>query len=81
MAHYLGTVEIILHLLYSRKENWRLDSFLLGEILELVVVKEMRCLCQVSEKKAKNVVSWMGAALLSFSKLAEKIRGIVGGLQ
>jgi len=70
---YLGTVEE--YFISKMKIGDRF--FFAGRNLELVLVKEMSAYVKVSEKKAKNVVSWLGARMSLSSKLAEKIRELL----
>lgn len=70
---YLGTVEE--YFISKMKIGDRF--FFAGRNLELVLVKEMSAYVKVSEKKTKNVVSWMGARMSLSSKLAEKIRELL----
>jgi ATP-dependent Lhr-like helicase len=70
---YLGTVEE--YFISKMKIGDRF--FFAGRNLELVLVKEMSAYVKVSEKKTKNVVSWLGARMSLSSKLAEKIRELL----
>lgn len=70
---YLGSVEE--YFISKMKIGDRF--FFAGRNLELLQVKDMNALVQLSEKKTKNVVSWMGARMSLSSKLSEKIREIL----
>ena len=70
---YLGTVEE--YFISKMKIGDRF--FFAGRSLELILVKEMSAYVKVSEKKTKNVVSWMGTRMSLSSKLAEKIRELL----
>ncbi len=70
---YLGSVEE--YFISKMKIGDRF--FFAGRSLELLQVKGLIATVKVSEKKTKNVVSWMGARMSLSSKLSEKIREIL----
>jgi ATP-dependent Lhr-like helicase len=70
---YLGSVEE--YFISKMKIGDRF--FFAGRSLELLQVKGLVATVKVSEKKTKNVVSWMGARMSLSSKLSEKIREIL----
>jgi ATP-dependent Lhr-like helicase len=69
---YLGTVEES----FISKMKIGDRFFFTGRSLELLKVYGLTATVKVSEKKATNVVSWMGARMSLSSKLADKIREI-----
>ncbi|UZD23758.1 ligase-associated DNA damage response DEXH box helicase [Algoriphagus halophytocola] len=70
---YLGTVE---ESFISKMKNGD-RFFFTGRHLELLQVKGLTAFVKLSEKKTKNVVSWMGARMSLSSRLADKIREIL----
>jgi ATP-dependent helicase Lhr and Lhr-like helicase len=66
---YLGTVEE--YFIARMKIGDRF--FFAGRPLELLQVKDLHAYVKLSEKKTKNVVSWMGARMSLSSKLSDKI--------
>ncbi|WP_296703110.1 ligase-associated DNA damage response DEXH box helicase [Algoriphagus sp.] len=70
---YLGSVEE--YFISKMKIGDRF--FFAGRSLELLQVKGLTATVKVSEKKTKNVVSWMGARMSLSSKLSDKIREIL----
>jgi len=70
---YLGSVEE--YFISKMKIGDRF--FFAGKSLELLQVKGLIATVKVTEKKTKNVVSWMGARMSLSSKLSEKIRQIL----
>lgn len=70
---YLGSVEE--YFISKMKIGDRF--FFAGRSLELLQVKGLTATVKVSEKKTRNVVSWMGARMSLSSKLSEKIREIL----
>jgi len=70
---YLGTVEE--HFVSKMKIG---DLFFFaGRSLELRQVQGLNAYVQLSNKKTRNVVSWMGARMSLSSKLSDKIREIL----
>lgn len=70
---YLGSVEE--YFISKMKIGDRF--FFAGRSLELLQVKGLTATVKVSEKKTRNVVSWMGARMSLSSKLSDKIREIL----
>ncbi|SIN79159.1 ligase-associated DNA damage response DEXH box helicase [Algoriphagus halophilus] len=70
---YLGSVEEF----FISKMKIGDRFFFAGRSLELLQVKGLTATVKVSEKKTKNVVSWMGARMSLSSKLSDKIREIL----
>lgn len=70
---YLGSVEEF----FISKMKIGDRFFFAGRSLELLQVKGLTATVKVSEKKTKNVVSWMGARISLSSKLSDKIREIL----
>lgn len=70
---YLGTVEES----FIAKMKIGDRFFFAGRSLELLRVKDLTATVKLSDKKSKNVVSWMGARMSLSSKLADKIRQIM----
>ncbi len=69
---YLGTVEE--NFIAKMKIGDRF--FFAGKSLELLRVKDLSAIVKISEKKTRNVVSWLGARMSLSSMLADKIREI-----
>ena len=69
---YLGTVE------ESFMAKMKIGDlfFFTGRSLELLRVNGLTATVKVSEKKTRNVVSWMGARMSLSSRLSDKIREI-----
>ncbi|MEN2283917.1 ligase-associated DNA damage response DEXH box helicase [Algoriphagus sp. SE2] len=70
---YLGSVEE--YFISKMKIGDRF--FFAGRSLEFLQVKGLTATVKVSDKKTKNVVSWMGARMSLSSKLSDKIREIL----
>ncbi len=70
---YLGTVEE--YFIAKMKTGDRF--FFAGRSLELVQLKDLNAIVKLSEKKTRNVVSWMGARMSLSSKLSDKIRELL----
>lgn len=66
---YLGSVEE--YFITKMKIGDRF--FFAGRSLELLQIKDLNAIVQLSEKKTSNVVSWMGARMSLSSKLSEQI--------
>ncbi|WP_439489557.1 ligase-associated DNA damage response DEXH box helicase [Algoriphagus sp.] len=70
---YLGTVEES----FISKMKIGDRFFFTGRNLELLKVNGLTALVKLSEKKTRNVVSWMGARMSLSSRLSDKIREIL----
>lgn len=70
---YLGSVEE--YFISKMKIGDRF--FFAGRSLELLQVKDLNAIVQVSQKKTSNVVSWMGARMSLSSKLSDQILQIL----